>query len=149
MDAAVAKFGGKWYQASGGVTTGGKLCVYIANIFVFWAFNDVVYSRKNKHLIYFYRFVDDGTGGWSGTPIQFFRWFCNAYKLINDKFNLKLTFNVCFCNTFLEFFDVNYRFVNSILDTDVYYKDTDAHIYLSFLSTHPPHTFKSVIYSSF
>ena len=33
--------------------------------------------------------------------------------------------------------------------TDVYYKDTDAHRYLSFLSTHPPHTFKSVIYSSF
>ena len=149
LDAAVAKFVGKWYQASGGVATGGKLCVYIANIVVFWAFNDVIYSRKNKHLIYFYRFVDDGTGGWSGTPIQFFRWFCNAYKLLNDKFNLKLTFNVRFCNTFLEFLDVNYRFVNSILDTDVYYKDTDAHRYLSFLSTHPPHTFKSVIYSSF
>ena len=149
LDAAVAKFGGKWYQLSGGVAKGGKLCVYITNIVVFWAFNDVIYSRKNKHLIYFYRFVDDGTGGWSGTPIQFFRWFCNAYKLLNDKFNLKLTFNVRFCNTFLEFLDVNYRFVNSILDTDVYYKDTDAHRYLSFLSTHPPHTFKSVIYSSF
>ena len=40
LDAAVAKFGGKWYQASGGVATGGKLCVYIANIVVFWAFSD-------------------------------------------------------------------------------------------------------------
>ena len=49
LDAAVAKFGGKWCQASGGVATGGKLCVYIANIVVFWAFNDVIYSRKNKH----------------------------------------------------------------------------------------------------
>ena len=62
---------------------------------------------------------------------------------------MRLTFNVRFCNTFLKFLDVNYRFVNGILDTDVYYKDTDAHRYLSFLSTHPPHTFKSVIYSSF
>ena len=132
LDAAVAKFGGKWYQASGGVSTGGKLCVYIANI--------VIYCRPNKHLIYFYRFVDDGTGGWSGTLIQFFRWFCKVYKLLNDKFNLRLTFNVRFCHNFLEFLDVNYRFVNSILDTDVYYKDTDAHRYRSFLSTHPPHT---------
>ena len=38
--------------------------------------------------------------------------------------------------------DVNYRFVNNILYTD-------AHRYLNCLSTHPPHTFKSVIYSSF
>ena len=92
LDTAGAKYGGKWYQASVGVATEGKLCVYIANIVVFWAFNDVIYCRKNKHLIYFYRFVDDGTGGWSGTPIQFFRWFCNAYKLLNDKFNLILMF---------------------------------------------------------
>ena len=62
---------------------------------------------------------------------------------------MKLTFNVRYCNNFLEFLDVNYRFINNILDTDVYYKDTDAHRYLSYLSTHPPHTFKSVIYSSF
>ena len=149
LDAAVAKFGGKWYQASGVVATGGKLCVYIANVVVFWAFYNVIYSRPNKHLIDFYRFIDDGTGGWSGEPIQFFRWFCHIYKSLKDNYNLKLTFNVRYCNNFLEFLDVNYRFVNDILDTDVYYKDTDAHRYVSYLSTHPPHTFKSVIYSSF
>ena len=88
-------------------------------------------------------------GGWSGEPIQFFRWFCHIYKLLKDNYNLKLTFNVRYCNNFLEFLDVNYRFVNNILNTDVYHKDTDAHRYLSYLSTHPPHTFKSVIYSSF
>ena len=132
-----------------GVATGGKLCVYIANVVVFWAFYDVIYSRPNKHLIYFYRFIEDGTGVWSGEPIQFFRWFCHIYKSLKDNYNLKLTFNVRYCNNFLEFLDVNYRFVNNILDTDVYYKDTDAHRYLSYLSTHPPHTFKSVIYSSF
>ena len=116
---------------------------------MFWAFYDVIYSRPNKHLIYFYRFIDDGTGGWSGEPIQFFRWFCHIYKSLKDNYNLKLTFNVRYYNNFLEFLDVNYRFVNNILDTDAYYKDTDAHRYLSYLSTHPPHTFKSVIYSSF
>ena len=149
LDAAVAKFGGKWYQASGGVATGGKLCVYIANVVVFWAFYDVIYSRPNKHLIYFYRFIDDGTGGWPGEPIQFFRWFCHIYRSLKDNYNLKLTFNIRYYNNFLEFLDVNYRFVNNVLDTDVNYKDTDVHRYLSYLSTHPPHTFKSVIYSSF
>ena len=38
LDAAVAKFGGKWYQASGGVATGGKLWLYIANVVVFGHF---------------------------------------------------------------------------------------------------------------
>ena len=139
--AVVAKFGGKskWYQASGGVATGGKLCVYIANVVVFWAFYDVIYSTPNKHLIYFYRFIDDGTGGWSGEPSQFFRWFCHIYKPLKDNYNSKLTFNVRYCNNFLEFLDVNHRFVNNILNTDVYYKDTDAHRYLSYLNTHPPH----------
>ena len=75
--------------------------------------------------------------------------YCHIYKSLKDNYNSKLTFNVHYCNNFLEFLDVNYRFVNNILDTDVYYKDTDAHRYLSYLSTHPPHTFKSVIYSSF
>ena len=116
---------------------------------MFWSFYNVIYFRPNKHLIYFYRFIDDGTGGWSGEPIQFFRWFCHIYKSLKDNCNLKLTINVRYCNNFLEFLDMNYRFVNNILDTDVYYKDTDAHRYLSYLSTHPPHTYKSVIYSSF
>ena len=128
----------------------GETSCIIANIAVFWAFNDVIYSRPNKHLIYFYRSIDDGTGGWTGEPIQFFRRFCSIYRLLlKDKHNLKLTFNVHYCNSFLEFLDVNYRFLNSILDRDVYHKDTDAHKYLSYLGTHPPHTFKSVIHSSF
>ena len=32
LDAAVAKFGGRWYQCSGGVATGGKLCVVVSVI---------------------------------------------------------------------------------------------------------------------
>ena len=68
---------------------------------------------------------------------------------MKDNYNLKLTFNVRYCNNFLEFLNVNYRFINNILETDVYYKDADAHRYLSYLSTHHPHTFKSVIYNSF
>ena len=149
LDAAVAKFGGRWYQSTGGVATGGKLCVYVANIVVYWAFNKVIYSQPCNFLVYFYRFIDDGTGGWCGEPVQFFRWFCKIYKILDSDYNLRLTFNVKFACNFLEFLDVNYRFVDTILDTDIYYKETDAHRYLSFKSMHPDHTFKSVAYSSF
>ena len=67
LDSAVGKFGEKWYKSKDGVATGGKLCVYIANIYVFYAFKRIINSNVNNHvnsLLYFVRFVDDCTGGW-------------------------------------------------------------------------------------
>ena len=136
-------------ESSGGVATGGKLCVYVANIVVYWAFNKVIYSQPCRSLVYFYRYIDDGTGGWSGEPVHFFRWFCKIYKTLDRDYNLRLTCNVKYACNILEFLDVNYRFMNTILDTDIFYKETDARRYLSFKSTHPLYTFKSVAYSSF
>ena len=149
LDSAVGLFKGKWYQSTGGVATGGKLCVYVANITVFWAFHRVIYSTWPKHLLYLFRFVDDGTGGWSGSPGEFFKWFCKIYKALDNDYNLRLTCNLNFCLHFMEFLEVRYRFVNKMLDTDVNYKDTDAHRYLNYNSTHLPHMFKSVVYSQF
>ena len=41
--------------------------------------------------------------------------------LLKDKYNLRLTFNnFPYCNNVLEFLDLNSRFVNRILTTDVY-----------------------------
>ena len=66
MDASVAKFGGFWYKAKDGVATGGKLCVYIANITVFYAFSMAIYLNWDNNLLFLLRFVDDGIGGWIG-----------------------------------------------------------------------------------
>ena len=44
---------------------------------------------------------------------------------------------------------ISMEIAQEVVGVTVYYKDTDAHRYLSYLSIHPPHTFKSVIYSSF
>ena len=38
LDSAAGEFGGEWYRAKCGVPTGGKLCVYLANIAVFYMF---------------------------------------------------------------------------------------------------------------
>ena len=93
--------------------------------------------------------MDDGTGCWTGSPIEFFRWFGHVYKILDKDFNLRLTFNVMYSYEFIEFLDASYRFINGILDTDLFYKGTDAHRYLNFNSKHPSHTLRSVVYSQF
>ena len=149
LDSAVGSFKGRWYQSTGGVATGGKLCVYVANITVYWSFKRVIYDYWPKKLLFLFRFIDDGTGGWNGTPFEFFKWFCRIYRVLDKEYNLRLTFNLNYCGEFMEFLDIRYRFVNGDLDTDIYYKDTDAHRYLNYHSIHPPHVFKSVVYSQF
>ena len=68
---------------------------------------------------------------------------------MDKKYNLRLTFNLKESSEFIEFLDVRYRFIETELEIDIYYKETDAHRYLNFNSTHPPHVFRSVVYSQF
>ena len=67
----------------GNCNHGGKLCVYVANIVVYRAFDRVIYYQPCVFKVYFYRFIDDGTGGWSGEPVQFFCCFCYVYKILD------------------------------------------------------------------
>ena len=149
LDASVAKFGGFWYKAKDGVATGGKLCVYIANITVFYAFSMAIYLNWDNNLLFLMRFVDDGIGGWIGDLRSFYHWFRKVYNFLNINFNLRLTFNVVNSFHFIEFLDVSFRVLNFELDTDVFYKPTDAHRYLNFNSAHPPHVFKGIVFSQF
>jgi len=149
LDSSVARFGGVWFRAKDGVATGGKLCVYLANITVYYALNMIIYSRQTSLLIFLIRFVDDGIGGWKGDIISFYRWFKRVYDELNKEFNLRLTFNIVPCFQFIEFLDVSFRFVNGVLETDMFYKPTDAHRYLNFNSRHPPHVFRGVVFSQF
>ena len=49
----------------------------------------------------------------------------------------------------MEFLDFNYIFAAIILETDMFYKYTDAHRYLNYRSYHPKFAFNSVVYSQF
>ena len=62
-------------------------------------------------------------------------------------YNIKLTYKIVKSHLFIEFLDVRYRFINGKLDTDIFFKPTDAHRFLHFNSAHPIHTFKSVVFS--
>ena len=151
LESAVGRFGDKWYKAKDGVATGGKLCVYIANIAVYFALKRSLLYVNNFscNLLYMFRFIDDCTGGWRGDLQKFYVWFVRLYRYLFSHFNLRITFNVRPVYEFLEFLDVRYRFVDGVLDTDIYYKPTDAHRYLNFNSHHPPHVFRSTVFSQF
>ena len=97
--------------------------------------------------VHFLRFVDDGSGIWNGSKDSFLLWFDGVRKRSLDDFNLDLTFELTDINEFSVFLDIKYKFVNRSLSTDIYRKPTDANRYLYFSSYHPPHVFRSILYS--
>ena len=147
LDSSVAEFDGNWYEAMDGVATGGTLCVHVANILVFFAFDKVIYSQNTPLIAFFFRFIDDCTGCWTGPIKYFYSWFKGIYTKLASEFNIRLTFNIVHANNFIEFLDVQYRFIDEGLDTDIFYKPTDAHRYVNYTSNHAPHVFRSVVYS--
>lgn len=150
LDSAVGKYGVNWYKAKDGVPTGGKLCVYLANIAVFYVCKRAIaHVNYSTNILYFLRFIDDCTGSWRGSLLTFYIWFVKFYNYLDTHFGLRITFEVVPANNFIAFLDIRYRFVEGVLDTDVYYKPTDAHRYLNFQSFHPPHVFRSTVYSQF
>ena len=151
LESAIGKFGDRWYKAKDGVATGGKLCVYIANIAVYFALKRslLCVNKFSSNVLFMFRFIDDCTGGWRGDLQKFHVWFVRLYRYLFSQFNLRLTFNVCPTVDFLEFLDVRFRFIDGVLDTDIYYKPTDSHRYLNFNSHHPPHVFRSTVFSQF
>ena len=50
-------------------------------------------------------------------------------------------------SNFTQFLDIRFKFVNSVLTTDIFRKETDANRYLFYNSFHPRHTFRSIVYS--
>ena len=62
-------------------------------------------------------------------------------------YNLDLTYEITAINEFSQFLDIQYKFENGVLTTDLYRKPTDANRYLHFMSYHPRHVFRSIMSS--
>ena len=147
LESTYAKYGRWWYKQMDGVATGGTLSVHVANIAVFRVLNMIIYSRPHIQIDFFVRFVDDGTGVWSGSLDSFYWWFVTLNEELKENYNLELTFNISESDNFCVFLDVEYKFVNGKLVTDIHHKATDAHRYLHYTSFHPPHVFRGIVYS--
>ena len=59
---------------------------------------------------------------------------------------MELTYQLYGSGTFCVFLDVEYRFEDTKLITNIHTKITDAHRYLHFNSSHPRHTFYGIVY---
>ena len=133
-----------------GITTGGSLCVQLANITVFYVMSKKVYSvpemMTNKKEVK--RFIDEGAGFYSGSEEQFNNWLSSVNQNIGplglyiDESNFRKN------SHFINFLDIQYCFdTEGQLQTDLYIKETDSRSYLNFSSAHPNHTFSGNVYS--
>ncbi len=94
---ASGKFEGQWYSQKKGIPTGGSLCVELANITVFYLMNKNVYENTQlmKHVKKLRRYIDDGSGFFTGSNEQFKLWIgavnslLAKYELFIDEYEVK------------------------------------------------------------
>ena len=97
------------------------------------------------------RFIDDGSGIFKGSEIDFNNWkgeFTTALKqfglvIKNEDWDVALK-----PGDTVHILDIKYGFDgNGNLITDLYRKETDSRGYLHFSSCHPNHVFSGIVYS--
>ena len=151
LRASVGIFNESWYKQKRGVPTGGSLCVQIANIAVYYIMRDHVYSDESlmRHIKSVKRYIDDGSGVFSGTKRQFGEFIRKVNDRISDH-GLNIDEHcVADPGEFVAFLDIQFCFDGEgNLMTDLYVKETDSRSYLYYGSSHPNHTFSSIVYST-
>ena len=127
------------YIQTEGIAIGSKLgknfaCAYMRK----W---DEQLMKYEKQPLFYKRFIDDGFGLWTEgeESLKAFGKFANEIHQ-NIKIELRYSF------TEIEFLDTLVRLKDRMLETDLYSKPTDKHLYLQSKSNHPPHTKKAIPY---
>ena len=79
------------------------------------------------------RYIDDGSGFFSGTKRQFSEWI-NKVNLVLHKYGINIDeYKIGELGEFISFLDIMFCFDdNGKLQTDLYVKPTDARTYLQF-----------------
>ena len=76
LSAGFGKFQDKWYRPKTGIPTGGNISVQLANIAVFYALYNCLFSDEimMEEIVSTIRFIDDGSGIYKGTEEEFVIW---------------------------------------------------------------------------
>ena len=154
----------EYYMLDQGIPTGGKHSVPLANILLCFVLvhelnTNNEFSRLFKLNVKLWkRFIDDVSGIYKGTIIDFEIWFKLLQSVFN-KYNLELTcdtdsHSVNTNNEFEEktvrgitFLDVDIFKDDGTIHTKEHRKETSSNSYLHFESSHPRHTFPGIIKS--
>ncbi|KAL5269053.1 hypothetical protein ACHWQZ_G002772 [Mnemiopsis leidyi] len=95
------------------------------------------------------RYIDDGSGVFSGTKRQFTE-FINTVNNKISTYGLNIDeHTIADPGEYVAFLDIQFCFSeDGDLMTDLYVKETDSRSYLYYGSSHPRHTFSSIVYST-
>ncbi|XP_068096634.1 uncharacterized protein [Hyperolius riggenbachi] len=124
-----------------GSAMGSRMSPQYANLFMARLEENFLSTCEIKPWAYF-RFIDDILLIWTASQeelIRFHKNFSEYHK------NIKLTLS--FSTSHVSFLDTTIYIQDRILQTSIYRKPTDRHIYLKWKSFHPEHTKKSIVYS--
>ena len=100
------------------------------------------YSYTGPKPELFKRFIDDCIGCTVMSTRDLHK-FIDALGSANP--NLKFTHKIDEAE--IEFLDITVKLHNNTISTDIFYKDTDAHLYLHPESNHPKHCIRSIPFS--
>lgn len=139
-------FNEKWYLQIKGTAMGKKFAPAYANIFMA-QWEELALSRCSRKPAQYLRFLDDIWGVWTHSG-QDFELFVEELNAVNASIKVKAVSHP----TSVDFLDTTtYKgpdFVKTnVLDTKVYFKETDTHALLFKTSYHPKHTFAGIVKS--
>ena len=135
------EFKGQHYRQISGTAMGTPFAVSYANIYMSWWMRTFYFTTPN-HPDVTYRFIDDLATLSTSTEKEI-QVFIEQLNQRHDKIKFTAEIN----KISIPFLDVRLHLLNQRLETDLYSKPTTSHRYLPPNSCHPPHIFKSIIYS--
>ena len=131
MQSAIGTHKSKWYKPVNGVPTGGSISVPLANIAVYYALYNNVYSNDNlmTKIHSMKRFIDDGVGLFNGSIRQFDAWK-KEFTRVLAPYNLLIKPDDWQIATepgrTIHFLDIEFTFsFKGMLLTDIQIKETD------------------------
>ena len=98
-------------------------------------------TQRKKPLIWL-RYIDNIFFIWTHVEQELERFL----KDLNN-FTPNLSFTHEASKNCIPFLDLKFKLIDGKLETDLYMKPTDCHQYLHYLSSHPEHTKRPIIYS--
>ena len=135
------EFNGETKQQISGTAIGTKFAPPYACIFMDQVESEFLKTQTYQQLVWF-RYIDD----------IFFIWTHGQDKLeqfLDDlnKFHPSIKFTHESSRKNVTFLDIDVKFLNGKIITDLHIKATDRHQYLHYTSSHPYHTKRSIVYS--
>ena len=137
-------FADSYFKQINGVAMGTKMGPSYANFFVGYVEHKIFNQYNGPKPELYRRYIDDCIGATSSS-----REDLNQFITAVNSFHPALKYTWEISDTSLAFLDIKVSIEGNGLCTSVYYKPTDSHSYLLYLSSHPSHVKNSIPYSQF